>query len=353
MSAQQAGTFALFLSGACTAWLAGCSDTLPSRTQQVARTELQPHTMKPVTGKRVLLVQSYHAGYPWGDAILRGIESSLAKSGVELEVFYMDTKRQTDEPWKVQAGEAALQKVQQWEPNVIIAADDNAQQYFGRRFVDGKLPLVFCGINAEASQYGYPAVNATGVIERPFFKETLAFLQQIRPVRKVAVLSCDDNTSRGAISFIKEQTIDCQVETRLVNDFDEWKLVIEEYNSRVDALGLYTYHTVKEKGNPVSLDPRQVMQWTVDHTRIPTMGYFDFGVEDGLLLGVVESGEEQGEKAAHYALEILGGVPIHSLPVCKANRGKKMFNVETGLRLGITLPESLRDSVQLVPATQP
>lgn len=334
------------------AWLVGCSETLPERPRKAALNEPQPHPTQPTTGKKALLVHSYHSGYPWVDAITRGVQSGLANSGVELDVFYMDTKRQTDEPWKARAGKLAAQKVEQWAPDVVITADDNAQQYFGRQLVDGKLPLVFCGVNAEPSQYGYPATNVTGVIERPFFKETLVFLQQIRPIHKVAVLSCEDNTSRGAINFIKEQIVDCEVETRLVNDFDEWKLAIEDCNGRFDALGIYMYHTVKEKGNPVSLDPKVVIQWTVEHTRIPTMGYFDFAVEDGLLLGVVESGEEQGERAAQYAVKILGGMPPHSLPVCKANRGTRMFNVETGARLGITLPEELRADVQMVPARQ-
>jgi len=351
MKVNQRGVNKLVFVVVCGVWWMGCNNTLPDRVRTVtAVDEPQAHALLPIAGKKVLLVQSYHAGYPWVDAITRGVRTGLTDSGVELEVFYMDTKLRTDEPWKVHAGELAIRKVTQWDPDVIIAADDNAQQYFGRQFVDGKRPLVFCGVNADPSQYGYPAANVTGVIERPFFKETLEFLRQIRSARKVAVLSCADNTSLGAVNFIKEQVVDCDVETRLINDFDKWKEAVEEYNNRVDALGIYMYHTVKEKGNPISLDPKRVMQWTAENARIPTMGYFEFGVEDGLLLGVVESGEEQGEKAAQYALEILRGVPIRSLPVCKANRGKKMFNVQTAQRLEIVLPESRRTNVQLGPA---
>lgn len=327
----------------------GCSEKLPERIKPETDPKSRSHARKEITGKKALLVHSYHTGYPWVDTITKGVRAGLAGSGVELKIYYMDTKRRTDEPWKVRAGELAVEEVHKWRPDIIIAADDNAQQYFGRHFVDAEIPLVFCGVNAEPSQYGYPASNITGVIERPFFKETLAFLRQIRNARKVAVLSCDDNTSLGAINFIKEQFADCELETKLVNDFDQWKETIEEYNGRVDALGIYMYHTVKEKGNPVSLDPKYVMQWTVEHGDIPTMGYFEFGVEDGLLLGVVESGEEQGEKAAHYALEILRGVPIDSLPICKANRGKKMLNANTAEHLGIDLPAKLAKEVQIAP----
>jgi ABC-type uncharacterized transport system substrate-binding protein len=67
------------------------------------------------------------------------------------------------------------------------------------------------------------------------------------------------------------------------------------------------------------------------------------------LLGVVESGDEQGEKAARYAIEILRGTPASSLPILKADRGKRMFNLKTAARLRVTLPEGLRGGVQLVP----
>jgi ABC-type uncharacterized transport system substrate-binding protein len=352
MNAGRASAIASVLTALCGLWCTACSNALPERVCTVAVAKPQPHALTDIAGKKVLLVHSYHTGYPWVNTITRGVQSGLAGSGVDLHIHYMDTKRRTDEPWKVRAGELAMEQVKQWSPDLVIAVDDNAQQYFGKQFVDGKLPLVFCGVNVEPSQYGYPAANVTGVIERPFFKETLALLQQIRPIHKVAVLSCEDSSSLGAINFIKEQIVDCEVETRLVNDFDEWKKVVEEYNGRVDALGIYVYHTIREKGNPVSLDPQRVMQWTVEHARIPTMGYVAFGVEDGLMLGVAESGEEQGEKAAHYAVEILRGTPISSLPVRKANRGTAMFNVRTAARLGIALPEDVRAGVQLVSPEQ-
>ena len=294
-------------------------------------------------GRTVLLVHSYHPEYPWGQAIDRGVTAALADSGVRLEVFYMDTKRKTSELWKTRAGELAAAKLDECKADVVITADDNAQQYFGRHYV-GKTPfLVFCGVNADPAKYGYPASNVTGIIERPQFRDTIRFLQTIRPVKKVAILASNDPTAVGAINFMKEDYVDVEVvEWKLISDFDEWQDTVKRYNTTVDAFGIYTYHTITGKGSPVSLEPEKVMAWTAQHATVPTFGFADFSIKDGVLLGVVQSAFEHGQLAAEYALEILRGTPLASLPVIKAQVGIKMVNLDTAQRLGIPLSDELR-----------
>ena len=129
------------------------------------------------TGK-VLLVHSYHAGYLWTDDITRGVKKGLAGSRAELEIFYMDTKRNPGEVWKIQAGKLAKKRVAETKPNVVITADENAQAYFAKDYVGQAYPqIVFCGVNAEASKYGYPASNVTGILERPYFVQSFDMLK--------------------------------------------------------------------------------------------------------------------------------------------------------------------------------
>ena len=54
-------------------------------------------------GKRVLFIDSYHAGYPWSDGITAGIQQVLADKDVELRIHRMDTKRNGSEEFKKQA----------------------------------------------------------------------------------------------------------------------------------------------------------------------------------------------------------------------------------------------------------
>ncbi len=331
---------------------AGCSREKPEkkRPSQVTADHAAWKIDNGELHKKILLVHSYHPEYPWVASITKGVQETLAASSVQLEIFYMDTKRRTSESWKVRAGELAQQKVAEFKPDLVIAVDDNAQQYFGKAYVGKELPIVFCGVNADPSKYGYPAKNVTGIIERANFKGTLEYLRLVKPIHKVAVFSSDDPTSRGALNFMKQDYVDADVEFKLVHDFDTWKKTVKEYNETTDAFGIYTYHTVSPGADSYqSIDPREVMEWTIQNTTVPTFGFFDFGIEDGLLMGVVESGYEHGEKAARYAIDILSGMPVSSLPVVKAKIGQKMINKVTAEKLGITLTEELTRNAIVVP----
>ena len=57
-------------------------------------------------GKKILYIDSYHAGYAWSDGILSGIEQGLEGTGIDLKVIRMDTKRNPSEDF---AKQAALQ----------------------------------------------------------------------------------------------------------------------------------------------------------------------------------------------------------------------------------------------------
>jgi len=333
----------------------GCGGKLPAKSVASGGSagDVEPGLFQkklPIAGKKILLVQSYHAEYPWVASITAGVKAGLEGSGVELEIFYMDTKRRTDEAWKIQAGKQAERKVADFKPDLIITADDNAQQYFAMKYVDGKIPIVFTGVNADPSKYGYPAKNITGIIERPNFQATLEYLRQFTPAKKVAILSNDDETSRGAFNFMKQMPVPLKVtEYKRVRTFEEWRQAVKKYNSTVDAFGIYTYHTLRQQGKTESMDPKTVMRWTRENTRIPTFGFFDFGIGDGLLCGVVESGFEYGEKAADYAREILQGTPISSLPVIQANTGERMINRDAAKKLGITLTPGMMEGAKLTP----
>ncbi len=330
--------------------LCGCPSKVPDKSGATAQPAAQPAIPAGgVHGAKVLLVHSYHPEYPWVNAITKGVRSGLEGTGTELEIFYMDTKRNTDEAWAIQAGQLAEQKVNEYKPDIVITADDNAQQYFAMKYLDGTLPIVFCGVNADPSKYGFPASNATGIIERPHFAQTLSYIKSFHPIRRIAVLSCDDVTSSSALGFMKQERIDEEVtEWALTNDYDTWKEKILHYNDTVDAVCIYMYHTLKAGDNPDSLDPVAVAKWTTENAKVPTLGFFEFSVQDGMLMGVAESGFEHGEKAAAYVTAILQGTPVSTLPVITANVGTRMVNTKTAARIGIPLTSGIIENALVV-----
>jgi len=307
-----------------------------------------PIRLKPLAECTVLVVHSYHPEYAWVQELSAGIERALTPAGVHVETFYLDTKRRTDEQWKKQAGDSAVAVVNRLQPDAVIACDDNAQQFFAGRFVDSSLPIVFCGVNADPARYGYPSRNITGIIERPHLDSTVGFARELFPVRRIALLSSDDPTSEAALNFLRQQTHSFTVtEYRLVHSFADWKRAIGELSDQVDAIGIFTYHTLTDSGSERSLPPEKVMAWTAAHVTVPTLGFFDFGIRDGLLLGVTGSGHENGERAAQYVLQILQGVPPAMLPVVRAEVGTRVLNRRTAVRLGLETAAARLNDVRL------
>ncbi len=291
---------------------------------------------------KVLLVHSYHAEYKWCRAITAGVKKALAGRSIRLDIVYMDTKRQPSFVWKKIAGRTAQEKIDTWQPDVVIAADDNAQVFVTRKYLDGKPWFVFCGVNGNPDDYGLPASNVTGIVERPHFHDSITFLKRIYPgIRRIAVISDRSITSTTSLDYISDQSVDVKVlDLRSIDTFSLWQKRIKQYNTDADALCIYTYHTVQAAQNTV-MEPSRLMKWTIQNCTIPTVGFFDFGIQDGLLCGVVESGIEHGYEAGCMALALLDGADIATLPVRTAKKGVTMLNSSTASALGISVPPEL------------
>jgi len=290
---------------------------------------------------KVLLVQSYHTGYPWVDSINDGVKKGLEGSGAQLEIFYMDTKRKTDAAWKQKAGQMAKDKVGSFKPDVVITADDNAQQFFAKDYAGKPGPqFVFCGVNAEASKYGYPAANVTGILERPHFAQTVEMIQSFMPnVKKVAVLTDSSPTSDAVVAYMKTRKVPAEVVAYAQpKTFPEWQETVKKFKGQVDAVVTFNYHTVQPAGGGNSMDPKEVMSWTIANSPVPVVALMPFGVEDGGLCGIVESGEEHGFEAAQIALKIIGGKKAGDFPIAPAKKGLVMINLKTAEKVGAQIP---------------
>lgn len=282
----------------------------------------------------MLLIHSYHTGYPWVDAITRGVRMVLSDAHVDLQVYYMDTKRRTSEQWKTAAGEKACDLINEWRPAIVIGADDNAQQYCLKKYAGQSSPqIVFCGVNAAPEKYGYPASNVTGIQERPHVEESLNMFQKLKPdARRIAIVTDNSPTSDGALKFLKSPPGPFEIVTvKTPSTFDAWKKAIEDVQSLADGVATYMYHTVKADASDhsESVEPEKLMAWTVDNCKLPIIGFFIFTMDDGGLVGYLESGVEHGMEAARMAKQIMAGKTPGDIPVQTALHGQSMLNLIT------------------------
>ncbi len=321
-------------------------------------TPLKTSLAKPVTiSRKVLIVHSYDPEYPWTERIDAGIRKGLGEISAEVQTFYMDTKRRSDEASKIAAGKKAAEMVTEWKPDVVIASDDNAQKYFASSYAGQATPqVVFCGVNGDANDYGYPASNVTGVLERPYFEETLKFLAMLRPgFRRISLISEDSLTAMLASRYMRTTNPSFEVRSStMCNSFEEWQIAVKNAQDNADAIGINAYHSLKRAGTDESVPPDEVIRWTLANSRVPVVGFLDFAIEDGALCGMVESPEEQGLRAGQLARMILGGRKPSEFPIVESGlHGRKMLNLDTAEKLGIRVPDFLGELVEVVSTKEP
>jgi ABC-type uncharacterized transport system substrate-binding protein len=300
-------------------------------------------------GEKVLLIFSYHSDYSWVTEETRGVEEIFEGKGITVEKFYMDTKRKTSQDWKEKAAGDAMKKIDEFKPDLVIVFDDNACEYVAKRYIDKTLPFVFCGMNNDPEYYGFPTENITGVIERVLWEETINLLKQLVPdAKRAAIISDSSFTSQIAINRLSKMSLPLKIsEVYTTDDFDDWKTKVKELQTKVDAIGLFLYHTVKEKGEEKSLPPENVLSWTLNNSKLPEFAVFDFTVKDGGLCGVTLSGYDQGKAAAEIAVRILDGEKPANIPIRSPEKGKPIVNETRAKELGIVIPAEVLDNVEI------
>jgi len=333
--------------GLCIAMILSCDKQPPPKTHKGDLNCPEQITRK------VLVVHSYHPEYEWVAAVNRGLQMAILPSDAKVETFYMDTKRRTDKEWMEQAGQKALELIDEWQPDVVVTVDDDAQRFVGSALAGRTKPaVVFCGVNGEPETYGYPAANVTGVLERLHFNESLAFLKSFYPKAKRTVLLTDySSTSFAVIDYVKSlppgaiEVVDYITPVT----FDQWQDAVLRYSKQVDVISVYVYHTVKQDAEAkISMPPREVMAWTAEHCSVPILGFLVFSVDDGSLCGVLESGVEQGQLAGEMAVAILHGKRPDELPMVTGTRGQTMVNMKMAKKLGIEIPPAILKTIDVI-----
>lgn len=301
--------------------------------------------------EKVLLIFSYHPEHPWVVEETRGAEDILEERGVETEKFYLDTKRNTSAEWKEEVAEEAMRKIDDFKPDLVIVFDDNACELVAKEYIGESLPFVFCGMNGEPEDYGFPAQNITGVIERHHLEATIELLRRLVPdVEKLAIMSDDSPTSQAFITRVRNIIPPVEIsEFYTTNDFDAWKAEVNRLQTNVDAIGIYVYHTIKENSEEQSLPPEDVLGWTLENSELPGFAFSDFTVRDGVLCGVTVSGYEQGMTAAEIAIRILNGETPADIPIKCPEEGIPMINEIRAEELNIEIPADVLEEVEILP----
>ncbi len=290
--------------------------------------------------QKVLYIDSYHEGYPWSDGITEGVQKSVANRA-ELKIFRMDSKRNPSEEAKKAAAAKAKAEVDAWKPDVVIASDDNAVKYIIVPFFkDKELPCVFCGLNWDASAYGLPCSNITGMLEVSLISPLLISLKKHAKGERLGLLGKDNETDRKEGYYIARK-FGLELDEVYADTFEQWKKEYLALQSRVDIMLL------PNNAGITGWDDAEAKKFVLENTRIPTGSCHDF-MAPFVLVDYGRSAQEQGEWAGYAALQILGGKKPSDIPVVENKKAKVFLNLPLAGKLGVKFPFDLIKSATII-----
>ncbi len=279
-------------------------------------------------GKKILFIDSYHEGYAWSDGTLAGVNSALNGSGAELRVVRMDTKRKKTDEDKLAAAEMVMGVIAEFKPDVVIASDDNASKFvIAPHYKDAALPFVFCGVNWDASGYGFPFSNVTGMVEVAAADELFEFLERLTPGRRVGYLAADAFTAQKELANIEKVFEMRFTEIRYAKTADEWQAMFRELQGKVDIL------LVGNSAGTENWDDATAAKFVERNSKIPS-GAIHGHMMPFALIGYTKLAEEQGEWAAKTALRILDGTSPADIPIARNRQGRLVINARIAEGLG-------------------
>lgn len=282
-------------------------------------------------GKTVVVIESYHDNYQWDADYIAAIQSVLGQDH-ELHILALDTKRLPRSQWPQQVTRIQ-QAVAELSPDVAILGDDNAFALMAGDLVNQQVPVVFLGVNGGPEQHPvleHPLV--TGVLERPFFAESIRHLRKVlRHNERFLILMDDSPTMQNAVNeyFGDERRLTLhgsQLDIVLTNDKDTWLEAVFNAHEYYDAIIVGTHHTIRDQGNHYT-PPEALMSQAIAHTQVPIFSFWDIFIgEQGGVGGLTVSAYQEGVTAARLASLILNGVAPDRIPQIKSLSGHYVYS---------------------------
>lgn len=305
---------------AALACLIVCASTLPGAMDE-ARAQADP--------RRVLHIDSYHAGNQWNDRIVGALQETLSGKTIELRVFHMDTKRHPADNDIRSSAQEALKLIDQFKPDVITISDDPAAQHVVMPYLrDAAIPVVFCGLNWDASVYGLPYRNTTGMVEVSPIPQIVRLLRRHARGTRLGFLAEDTEVKRKELAYHERLFGISYDKTYFVSSHAAWKGAFLRAQKEVDMLMILGVGAVPD------WNLADASRFAEENSEIPSGTDFEW-LTAVSLIGVVKSPQEQGRWIGQATLRILDGVPPSDIPLSYNREGELFFNDKIARRLGI------------------
>ena len=258
---------------------------------------------------RIFVLHSYNANMPWVQSLNQGMRNIFSdKAYISLRYFYMDTKHYHSKLYLERIGKALSATLDAWQPDILIAFDQEAQNMVVQKFANSKATkVILAGITDSNRWLEYDKTpNFTGITEQIPVKAIREILSLIfRNQKRIYYLSDDSIAAKTLDKTLRLQDWGSYelVAHKRVKTFAQWQAAVNEAGKKADILLVSIYHTIVDGKKQVK--PRYLVSWMNKHSRIPVVGVYESFIIDGGMLAIAISSLEQGYTAAWLALNII------------------------------------------------
>ncbi len=297
------------------------------------------------TRPRVLLISSYHPGFPTFFQQIEGVKAAFGDRQIVFDVEFMDSKRFPDKANIENFCNYLSYKLSlTGKYDAVMTADDNAllfaRDYRSVLFPD--VPVVFFGVNDADRAVSLSAdPNTTGVVEAVSMKETIKLMIHLFPEsRKIIAIS--DATPSGAGDFktyrnlAKEfpQTLFSHISLAEIS-FEQLPGILKKIPSKEPVLLLSAYTDI----NGRTLLFEDSLKIIRENMAAPVWHLWYHGIGDGIFGGKVISHHEQGKTAGKMVLRILDGTDPAEISLVRESPNRYVFDHRELRRFGISLSD--------------
>lgn len=305
----------------------------------------------------ILVLHSYHSGFPGTDYVMSGIQDVLFGSleQIHMDVEYLDVKRNLMDLDTARMLDAVLvHKLKNRAFDLVLASGNEALEYALKHRTDifRGTPIVSCDIVSD--DFG-PSLSAghTSVSSNPDFagviNQALAF--HPRSSTMLVIGGTHDLADR-----LNTQRLMAIAQTFALHiTFDFWndvpaETIIERLKSVAPGTIILINGSVRDKtGHLLSFHEQTEL---LRGTHLPLYSFWDVYLDEGIVGGPLLNMREQGRIAARTALKTLSGEQVTHNPSQQPVTTQTTFDYNELQRLGIPLASLPIDHL-LVNAPQP
>lgn len=226
------------------------------------------------------------------------------------------------------------------KPDLIISLGNLAVKHVAVHI--DEIPVVFAFVYGNIKTMGLPRPNITGVVRRSFAPDIWGLAHQLTGATRVAMLS-KKSFAMGAVRHMimaEADRLEAVTKVRLLDmylldSFAEWAAKVNA--PPADFFYLADTTNIK-KGDQTIMSVDELVQWTVDHSKVPVIAATQRDVKAGALFSVVIAERELGMQIGSMSRKILDGTPVSDIPIEKVKKGAFVFNVKTAKKYNLEIP---------------